>query len=36
MTDWIVPLTMERGLWEKPDVRRKWQLDETEGPFRVR
>ena len=36
MIDWIIPLTMERGLWQKPDVRRRWQLDETEGPFRVR
>ncbi|KAI0029515.1 beach-domain-containing protein [Vararia minispora EC-137] len=36
LTEWDIPLTTERGLWEVPRARRLWQLDETEGPNRVR
>ncbi|KAI0317827.1 beach-domain-containing protein [Amylostereum chailletii] len=36
LTEWVVPLTMERGLWEIPGAHRVWQLDETEGPYRIR
>jgi len=36
LNDWMVPLSAERGLWETPDLRHAWRLDETEGPHRVR
>ncbi len=36
MTDWATLLTTERGLWPGPETERKWRLDETEGPYRVR
>ena len=36
LTEWVVPLTMERGLWEMSSTQRLWQLDETEGPYRIR
>ncbi|TFY62229.1 hypothetical protein EVJ58_g3994 [Rhodofomes roseus] len=35
LTDWYALLTNERGLWPSP-LDRRWQLDETEGPYRVR
>ncbi|PCH37188.1 beach-domain-containing protein [Wolfiporia cocos MD-104 SS10] len=36
MTDWVVSLSIERGLWSDPSRKRHWQLDDTEGPYRVR
>ncbi|KAF8266238.1 beach-domain-containing protein [Lactarius quietus] len=36
LSDWMIPLTAERGLWEVPDLHYAWRLDETEGPHRVR
>ncbi|KAI9451783.1 beach-domain-containing protein [Russula earlei] len=36
LNDWMIPLSAERGLWEIPNLRRAWRLDETEGPNRVR
>ncbi|KAI0067044.1 beach-domain-containing protein [Artomyces pyxidatus] len=36
LTEWVLPLTMERGIWEIPEQHRLWRLDETEGPCRVR
>jgi hypothetical protein len=36
LVEWDRPLTTERGLWEVSGARRRWQLDETEGPNRVR
>lgn len=35
LTDWYALLTNERGLWPSP-LDTRWQLDETEGPYRVR
>ncbi|EKM53226.1 uncharacterized protein PHACADRAFT_210920 [Phanerochaete carnosa HHB-10118-sp] len=36
LTEWATVLTTERGLWAPPETDRKWRLDETEGPYRVR
>ncbi|KAI0049337.1 beach-domain-containing protein [Auriscalpium vulgare] len=36
LTEWVLPLTMERGIWELPLQSHLWRLDETEGPYRVR
>ncbi|KAH9006451.1 beach-domain-containing protein [Lactarius hatsudake] len=36
LSDWMIPLTAERGLWEVPNLHYAWRLDETEGPHRVR
>ncbi|KAH9975416.1 beach-domain-containing protein [Lactifluus volemus] len=36
LSDWMIPLSAERGLWEKPNLHHAWRLDETEGPYRVR
>ncbi|EMD36591.1 hypothetical protein CERSUDRAFT_115625 [Gelatoporia subvermispora B] len=36
LTEWASSLTTERGLWAKAGVARRWRLDETEGPYRVR
>ncbi|KZT70568.1 beach-domain-containing protein [Daedalea quercina L-15889] len=35
LTDWYALLMTERGLWPSA-LDRRWQLDETEGPYRVR
>ncbi|KAF8509163.1 beach-domain-containing protein [Hysterangium stoloniferum] len=35
LTQWRTGLTMEPGLWST-SVERKWRLDETEGPYRIR
>jgi hypothetical protein len=35
LTEWSAFLTSERGLWPQSQVR-GWQLDETEGPHRIR
>ncbi|KAF8584664.1 beach-domain-containing protein [Ramaria rubella] len=35
LTQWRTSLVMEPGLWSS-SVDRKWRLDETEGPFRIR
>ncbi|OCH84794.1 beach-domain-containing protein [Obba rivulosa] len=36
LTEWALSLTTERGLWAKDGLARRWRLDETEGPHRVR
>lgn len=36
LTDWATRLIIERGLWADVIQDRRWQLDETEGPYRVR
>ncbi|KZT02850.1 beach-domain-containing protein [Laetiporus sulphureus 93-53] len=36
LVDWAALLTIERGLWSDAVHERQWQLDETEGPYRVR
>lgn len=35
LTQWRIGLLMEPGLWST-STERKWRLDETEGPYRVR
>ncbi|KAH9925795.1 beach-domain-containing protein [Fomitopsis serialis] len=35
LTDWYALLSNERGLWPST-MDHRWQLDETEGPYRVR
>lgn len=35
LTEWSTFLTSERGLWPQSEAR-GWQLDETEGPHRIR
>ena len=35
LTQWRICLVMEPGLWSS-SVLRKWRLDETEGPYRMR
>ncbi|EIN04780.1 beach-domain-containing protein [Punctularia strigosozonata HHB-11173 SS5] len=36
MGDWATPLLGERGLWARLENHRRWRLDETEGPYRIR
>lgn len=36
LTEWRSLLTAERGLWSGHASDPKWQLDETEGPYRIR
>lgn len=36
LMEWVTTLVAERGLWSAHSDQRQWQLDETEGPYRVR